>query len=354
MKKAAFLLTSLMILVCLLSGCDNSSHIPDSSLPSDTSASASTEPSEASQSQHSGELYPGVSEGSIPSSLYGSYLTMYSGEDELEFPYIRLFDSYEDIEDYFYPSERYFRFGKRFTMACASFNDEFFAENDVMMLVIKEDSTYVSHSLDNISEADGKTNIAITRHIDSDATESNSEAVYHLILTAPKGAFSEISADNFSLTINEVQDAENSQALDAERFRYVYPEFWPQVYSSDATSDDSVPVIDSIQSYDELLGFYDSYKDDFDLDNQFLRYIGPVYDEAMFDDYILLIAVLPYDDRLPRPVVSELFVYNNQIYISIDNLTYDVPPEEEMWYLTAVAVSKRDLDGVNLKEFNIG
>lgn len=74
----------------------------------------------------------------------------------------------------------------------------------------------------------------------------------------------------------------------------------------------------------------------------------------MFDDYILLIAVLPYDDRLPRPVVSELFVYNNQIYISIDNLTYDVPPEEEMWYLTAVAVSKRDLDGVNLKEFNIG
>ena len=74
----------------------------------------------------------------------------------------------------------------------------------------------------------------------------------------------------------------------------------------------------------------------------------------MFNDYVLLLAVLPFDDRLPEPSVSELFVYNLQIYISVENLPEESLTEYTRWYLLAIAVSKNDLDGVNLTEFNIG
>ncbi len=337
------LLSLLMCCIIVFCGCQSNRDIPN-----DVSGSTGTSQQTPDSLQSAGDVIENAG------SLYGSYLTMYSGSElDDSFPYIRLFHSYSDIEDYFYPSERYFMFGRRFTIACASFTDEFFKANDVMMLVISEPSTYVSHSLDSMSIADGKVYINLTRHIPENAPRSEN-IVYHLIFTAPRGSFDSIDTNSLELSITEVTDSENTDVFDAERYRYVYPEFWPATYSADAISDDPRAVIDSIESYDELLSFYESYKGVFDLDGQFLRYIGPVYDEAMFNDYILLLAVLPFDDRLPRPSVSDLFVYNLQIFITIDNLPEEALQEHTKWYLLAIAVSKNDLEGVNLTEFNIG
>ncbi len=295
-----------------------------------------------------------AADGTISAQLYGSYLTMYQNNElDGSFPYAKIFHSYKDIEDYFYPSERYFMFGRRFTIACAEFTDDYFASNDVMMIVINEPSTYASYSLDSLKAQDGGVNVQITRHLPQDAPTSN-DIVYHLIITAPKGSFDGIDQSKLTVDITQVTDAENTDVFDAERFRYLYPEFWPATYPANALIENPHPVIDSIQSYDELLGFYETYKDDFDLDEDFLRYIGPVYDEAMFNDYVLLLAVLPFDGRLPEPSVSELFVYNLQIYISVENLPEESLTEYTRWYLLAIAVSKNDLDGVNLTEFNIG
>ena len=47
-------------------------------------------------------------------------------------------------------------------------------------------------------------------------------------------------------------------------------------------------------------------------------------------------------------------MYNLQIYISVENLPEESLTEYTRWYLLAIAVSKNDLDGVNLTEFNIG
>lgn len=347
MKKIIILFTALAILC----GCSVQSDLPGNSLSSaDVSDKSSTfdmladDPIPSSSSEPTEQI----------GSFYGSFLTMYNRREEYDFPYVALFHSFSELEQYFYSREISYMFGKRFTMTCASFNkDEFFKDNDVLMLVISEPSTYVSHTADGIGiAADGSSVFNITRHIPEDAPLSEM-IIFHLVFTVPKGSFNNISPENFTVSIDEKIDRENTGVFDAERYRYIYPEFWAFTHPANAIAE-TTPVIDSIQSYEELLGFYESYKNTFDLDSDFLKYIGAVYDEEMFEDNVLLLAVLPCDRKLPKPSVSDLFVYNLEIFITIDNLPEQTPADSTKWYLFAVVMNKKNLSGVKLGEFNIG
>ncbi len=290
---------------------------------------------------------------STDNESFSAYLTTYhSSKYTDELPYLIKFSSYSMVEDYFYSHERDFFFGARFTVACASFSDDYLAGNDVMMLVIDEPSTYASFECKNITVENGKTVFDIERHIPQNAPQGESIA-YHLVFCAPKGSYDYIDPDNFDVNITEVTDNEPSEVFDAERFRYTYPEFWPSTHKADALTEAS-PLIMSAHSYDELLGFYESKKNDFDLDSDFLPQIGSPYNEELFNDYVVLMALLPFDSRLPAPRISNVFVYNMKIWITIDNYTEQIPEENTVWYLVTAAVAKRDLEGVNLNEFNIG
>ncbi len=284
---------------------------------------------------------------------FGAYLTTYHSSEYIEeLPYLVKFSSYSEVENYFYTCERDFFFGARFTVACASFTDDYLAQNDVMMLVIEEPSTYASFVCKGVSIENGKTVFDIERHIPQNAPQGQNIA-YHLVFRAPKGSYDLIDSGNFSVNISEVIDNKPNEVFDAERFRYTFPEFWPSTHKTDALTEAS-PLIMSAHTYDELLGFYESKKDDFDLDSEFLPQIGFSYNEELFNDYVVLMALLPFDSRYNPPRISNVFVYNMKIWITIDNYTEQIPEEYTVWYLVTAAVAKRDLDGVNLNEFNIG
>ncbi len=284
---------------------------------------------------------------------FNAYLTTYHTSKYVDdFPYVVKFRSYSEVEEYFYSHERDFFFGARFTIACASFSDDYLAANDVMMLVIDEPSTYASFECKNVTTADGKTVFDIERHIPQNAPQGSSIA-YHLVFTAPKGSYDYVDTNNFSVNITEVTDNDTSEVFDAERFRYIYPEFWPSSHKADALGEVS-PVILSIHSYDELLGFYESQKSDFDLDSEFLPQIGFSYTEELFNDYVVLMALMPFDSRYPPPTIQNVFVYNMKIWISINGYVEQIPEDKTVWYLVTAAVAKRDLEGVDLNQFNIG
>lgn len=338
MKRIIFILIAVMLLI---SGCTGNK------IPSETS-------------QYQSETLPlsdntenVCAESDSIGKFEGSFLTMSRKSIDSAFPYAHIINAYNELETYFNQSEEYFIFGKRFTITCASFVDNFFKDYDIVMLAINEPSVYVSHTSNGISIFDdGSAQVRIERSIPKDIPKYGN-IIYHLIFTVPKGSLDGVSDDKIEVVIDEVIDDKSNDVYDAERYRYIYPEFWPFTHPTEALGD-STATIASIQTYEELLSFYENYKTSFDLDKDFLRYIGSVYDEAMFDDYVLLISILPFNRQNPKPVVSDLFVYNLQIFLTIDNLVDEVPQDLTRWYVLAVAVDKKNLSGVNLKEFNIG
>lgn len=339
-KRIALLFLAIVICITALASC------APKKIPDQTEAVSADEPVSSTPTTE----FVDVSTGE---ESFSAYLTTYhSSKYTEELPYLVKFSSYSMVEDYFYSHERDFFFGARFTVACASFSDDYLAGNDVMMLVINEPSTYASFECKNVTVENGKTVFDIERHIPQNAPQGESIA-YHLVFCAPKGSYDYIDPDNFSVNITEVIDNEISEVFDAERFRYTYPEFWPSSHKADALTEVS-PVIVSIHSYDELLGFYESHKSDFDLDSEFLPQIGFPYTEELFNDYVLLMALMPFDSRYPAPRINNVFVYNMKIWISINGYTEQIPEENTVWYLVTAAVAKRDLEGVNLNEFNIG
>lgn len=315
-------------------------------------------PTETSHNQSEGSGISDDTSNAPPESdsigkFEGSFLTMSRKSINRTFPYVHVMKAYSELEAYFNQSEEYFIFGKRFTITCASFVDDFFKDYDLVMLAINEPSVYVSHTSNGINIFGGESaQVKITRNIPKDIPKYG-DIIYHLIFTVPKGSLDEIPNDKITIVIDEVTDDKSNDVYDAERYRYIYPEFWPFTHPTESLGK-STAAIASVETYEELLSFYENYKNSFNLDKDFLRYIGSVYDEAMFDDYVLLIAVLPFNKRNPKPVVSDLFVYNLQIFLTIDNLVDEVPQDLTKWYVLAVAVDKKNLSGVNLKEFNIG
>lgn len=342
MKK----LICLLLAVCLLCSCTNTTIEPTVTDTITTTTPTVTEPPTPTTIIDQEETLLG--------EFLGSYLTMRLSQNPLphELPHLEVFTSYSEVENYFNSNVGNYFMGQKFTMSCYSFNDEYLANCDIVMLVIEEPSTYISHKSDVIRLKSGVATFNLERHIPETAPEREG-AVYHLVYSVPKGSFDGVDCESVSVNITEFLDEQNTDVFDAERFRYIYPEFWPYVQKASALVENPSPSISVIHSYDEILSFYQSNKNTFNLDEEFLRFIGSIYNEQHFEDYVLILAVLPFDKTKPKPVVSELFLYNLQVFLTIDNLPQEVPNENIQWRIVEISVVKSDLEGINLKEINI-
>ncbi|MCC8130786.1 MAG: hypothetical protein LIO72_03450 [Ruminococcus sp.] len=341
-RITAVFVACLILLTTLFTGCSNVKDEPE--VTEEVTEDATADPEDVisiSGVEHDG-------------SFYGSFLTMVLSYDSADsYPKAYIMHSYSEIEEYYYATERIYSFGARFTITMASFTDDFFEDNDVMIVVISEPSTYVSHSVEDMELlSDGAFNISITRHIPENAPLSDG-TIYHLVFTAPKGGFDDVDVDKVSVDITELIDDDNVGAFGSERFIYNYPEFWPFTFKTPALVDDVEPTVDSLETYEEMLGFYETHKGEFDLDTMFVKYFGAVFDEEMFEEYVLLVMVLPFDKTLSKPEVTDVFIYNYQIFVTIDNLTYDFSEDNVQWYLLAVAVDRSSLENVDLMAINI-
>ncbi len=360
MKKLIMILLALMLLLCACDNdipdkpvdgdvtVDNNDHIPDNTIVppvtenTDTSEAAPNDDDEDDEYDEAVVL-------NTAGTLFGSYLTMYEG-DELEFPYIKVFDSYAKVSEYFDATDDVFFYGQKFTLALASFDDKFLAENDVMILVIDEPSSYISHKSKSVTVTSKGVIFDIERHIPEDAPQSSTQ--YHLIFTAPKGSFDKMDELEFEVNITEIIDKVNDDTFDAERYRLVYPEFYPFVHRTDAKGE-AETVVDTISNYAELIGFYEQHKNSYDFESQFKKYVGLLYSEDIFDDYVILAIIVPSKSTGEEIAVEELFVYNLEIYLSVENTAPAVVSDETECYLLMTCVAKKDLMGVNLEWFNI-
>lgn len=286
----------------------------------------------------------------VESEFYGSFLTMARDvQNNPESAYFKVVRNFTQIQDFYDVGSEYYIYGKNLTITLASFDDDFMADHDVLIFVINEPSSYITHSNASISLSNGKAIFNISRLIIENATMS--DTCYHLIFTGEKGAFDKIDGLDLSVGITETVTKEKNAAGDAEGYLYSYPEYLPFVYKTVAFSDPT-PEIDTIESYDELVSYYEQHKNNYELD-AFKRHIGSLYDESIFDDYILLTILLPYDNSKKTPKIDELFVYNSEIYISVKNSSDAIISSTTASCLLITAVSKSDLQGVNMSVFNI-
>ncbi|MBQ8396322.1 MAG: hypothetical protein IJX54_04960 [Oscillospiraceae bacterium] len=348
---AIFVTLALAFSLC---GCRNNTVPPEP----DTTI---TEPDVTTVSTSESETAPTTTEEPIPegdikidSEFVGSYLTMRMDDREApqyEGSYFMVFSTYDEIAEYYETSCDFFFYGRKFTIQCASYSEgDFMANNDVLILKVDEPSSYITHSATSLRISDGKAVFGIERHMPKDAPLGDTQ--YHLIYTAPKGTFDALKGLEFEAVFAEINDLDSANAFDSERYLYIYPEFWPFVYKADAISAPGT-IVDSIESYNELVEFYERYKTSYDFEDDFKKHIGSLYDERMFDDYILLMVLAPCDANGKPLEVGQLFVYNLEVFIAVNNSSKAVVSDTTPSYLLVTAVSKKDLKGVNLSMFNI-
>lgn len=342
LTRAIYLIVAAALSLCL-SGCRG--VIPDEPIQTDPTGIVS----------ETTDLTPPPMPGDVRTvgELYGSYLTMYIGHTPIEFrdvTFMRVFETYQEVADYYDSTLSEYLYGARFTVAMASFTDEFLAENDVMIISINEPSSYVNHSADPLTVTSDEVWVNITRHIPENAPLKDTQ--YHLIFTAPNGGFDGIKDKELHINIEEIIDPENSSAFDAERFRLYYPEFWNFCYRADALIDDPRITVSTISSYEDMVYFYDTYKDTFDLDSDFRQYIGTLYNWEICERYILIVTLIPCSEAV-KPNTSGFFVNNLEIFMTIDVNQPRAGETPTACYLLLTAIEKSDLIGVNLESVNI-
>lgn len=285
--------------------------------------------------------------------LYGSYLTMYIGNapDEVrQVPYVKVFNSYAEVEQYYENTKSDHIYGSRFIIALASFSDEFFAENDVMLLVLNEPSGYINHTAEPIEISKDGITINVTRHMPEAAPQLDTE--YRLIFTAPKGSFSGIDELPFKLNFSEVIDSDNNEAFDADLVRLYRPGYTSFCYRTDPLAYGGGLVIDAIDGYDELVYYYDKYKSEYDLDSNLRRDIGPLYNQYICDRYILIAIIVPCSSET-EPRITDVFVNNLELFITVDAETIDSDEEPAACYLLMTGIERRRLAGVDLGLVNL-
>ena len=286
--------------------------------------------------------------------LYGSYLTMYTGHipaDVRGLPYIRTLTSYAEVEEYFDSTEKEHVYGRLFTEAMLTFTDEFLAENDVLALALVEPSSYINHTAEPIAISDDKISFSITRHAPEESPMLETE--YHLLFTAPKGSFDGVENLELELNITEVVDAENNEAFDAALSRFFRPDFTPLSYRTDRLTEDGASVvIDAIDGYDELVYFYDKYKNDFDLDSSFKGDIGTLYNWEICDRYILVAIIVPCLSE-KKPQVTDVFVNNLEMFFVVEADTVPDGEKPAACYLLLTGIERRYLAGVDLGLVNL-
>ena len=331
-KNICIFLTALCL---FLSGCS----ISDLGSPISSESPEAPEPD--------GGIIPVISEDRTVGELYGSYLTMrYSYNRQLPaMPYVVVPKSYSEVASYYDSTVDSYFYGMRFTLALYSFTDDFLAENDVLILAIDEPSSYISHTAEPIEITADEVKISLTRHIRENAPIK--ETQYHLIFTAPKGSFEGVESKKLTVDIDEIVDPENNTAFDAESYRMYRPEYWPYCYRADALTDSPGVTVDTIDGYDDLVAFLETYKELYDLESNFSEYVGTLYNWQICDRYILIAAVIPCSEEV-EPQVSDLFVDNLQIYITIDAGGSSTDSAPKACYLILTAVERSDLDGVAL------
>ena len=293
------------------------------------------------------------SETKFVGELYGSYLTMYFGRtpiEHLNYPKMEVFETYAELDSYYMTTLPNYFYGKLFTLALANFTDDFLAENDLMLLLINEPSSYVNHTAEPIEITDDEVKIKITRHISEGAPRADTQ--YHLIFTAPKGAFVGIEQKKLSVEVNEVVDPENNSAFDAESFRMYRPEFWNFCYRADPITDSPKVEVDAIDGYSELIYFFDKYRSEYDLDSEFAKYVGTLYSLDICERYIILATIIPTSGER-EPAAEEVFVNNLEIFLTVGADTPDEGQKPDSCYLLLTAVERSDLTGVNLDWINL-
>lgn len=278
--------------------------------------------------------------------LFGSYLTMYTGHvpgQQRGLPFVKIFTTRSDIENYYYSTQVTHIYARQFTLDMNSFDEEFFKENDVLALVIEEPSVYINHTAEPVEIYSDRILFKITRHQPETAPLLDTE--YHLIFVAPKGSFEGAEALPIELEISEVVDTENNSAYDADYFRIYHPEFTSFIYRADSLTDSPDVIVDAIDGYDELVYFYDQYKDLYDLDREFKDNIGTLYSWDICDRYVLLTMIIPCAGS-DKPEISDVFVDNLKLYVSVS--ADEAKDDPKACYLLLCAIERRDLLGTDL------
>lgn len=328
----------LIALSLILSGCHD--KIPDFPLISQDSTAPAMPPEEVSEADPSGMRYAG--------ELYGSYLTMYTGHassEERGLPFFRVFRSYAEIEEYYNSTESDHIYAKHFTTAMASFTDNFFSSHDVLILSMVEPSCYINHTAEPICITDDRIIFNITRHTPEEVPLLNTQ--YQLIFTAPIGSFDGVDGLEMELNISKVYDKENNSAYDADYFRLYTPDYTSFCYRSDPLTDSPDVVVDAIDGYEELVYFYDKYKTEYDLDANFREKIGTLYSWDICERYILIAVIVPCADEV-EPKISELFVNNLQIYVTVEASEAADGEKAASSCLLLCGIERRDLTAVDL------
>lgn len=285
--------------------------------------------------------------------LYGSFLTMYIGRtpaEERGLPYIKVLNSYAEVEEYYDTTVKEHVYGRLFFEAMVSFTDEFLAENDVLILALEEPSSYINHTAEPIAISDDRVSISVTRHAPEEAPMLSTE--YRLIFTAPKGSFAGVNELPLELSISEVVDKDNNSAFDADLFRIYRPDFTTFCYRADLIQGDTGVIVDAIDSYDELVYFYDKYKDDFDLDSEFRADIRSLYNWELFDSYIFIATMIPCASET-EPQITDLFINNLELFLTVDADALSDGEKPSACYLLLAGIERRELAGVDLGLLNL-
>ena len=190
----------------------------------------------------------------------------------------------------------------------------------------------------------------------TDKTAGTSDSAVSAVTSDPKEETPESDEVSVTSAYDSSEHEPEEDVGDDEKFNKIHyvENFSGNVCKTNLTADaGSLPQIDVLKSYDELVTYYESYKDIFDLDSEFSENIGKRYDERFFSENNLFVIAAEFPDSTYRIWTEEVITYRRELYFTVGVAYKKGDDKGTECYHVLTSISKSECEGLNLNGFSI-
>lgn len=107
------------------------------------------------------------------------------GAEGISYPFVTVLRSTEELEGYCLAQREIFDLESGFLDACSRYNDSYFAQNDLILVCIEEESGSVTHQITDVYEEKGVWIITVVRHMPQEKTDDMAQ--WHILVEVQMG-----------------------------------------------------------------------------------------------------------------------------------------------------------------------
>lgn len=107
------------------------------------------------------------------------------GGEDISYPFVTILRSREELEDYCLAQGKIYDLESGFLEACSAYREDYFADNDLILLCVEETSGSVTHQVTDVREENGEWIITVVRYEPEEGTCDMAQ--WHILIEVQMG-----------------------------------------------------------------------------------------------------------------------------------------------------------------------